>query len=102
MMSTELTFLQRCGSFVEATEYVDLLQLRDRVDFTARTANQFPTERNIDLASDMAWRYVTEVDRLYKPARDQEEDALADYALRRLEQRRNAVRVYQAPDVEEE
>lgn len=99
---SELTFLQRCGAFVEAKEYVDLLQLQDRVNLAALTTTQFPTERNLDMTEDLAWRYVTEVDRLYKPASDQEEDYLADFALSRLLAIKGNLGVFDAPESEEE
>ena len=91
---SELTFLQRCGAFVEAKEYVDLLQLQDRVNLAALTTTQFPTERNLDMIEDLAWRYVSEVDRLYEPASDQEEDALADLAFARLLAIKEKLRVF--------
>jgi hypothetical protein len=92
-------FLIKCGAFVEAKEYVDQLQLRDRVDRAAYTALQFPTPRNIDLAVDLAWRHSDELDRLYKPAPDQEEQYLADFALARLEAIKGNLGIYQTPDL---
>lgn len=99
-MSNE--FLIKCGAFVEAKEYVDQLQLRDRVDKAAYTALQFPTPRNIDLAVDLAWRHSDELDRLYKPAPDQEEQYLADFALRRLHAIKGNLGIFDAPESEED
>jgi len=95
---TELTFLQRCGAFVAAKEETDLQRFLDEANAAAAHAVKWPNDKAIERAVDLQWKYVDEVDRIRVWSPDQEEMALAEFALQRLMQNKGSVGVYDRPE----
>lgn len=81
---TELSFLERAGCFVAAVEETALQKFLNEATDAAIQANNWPSPQNVRKASDYHWRYADEVDRIRVWSPDQEEQYLADYAIKQL------------------
>lgn len=95
---SELTFLQRCGAFVAAKEETDIQRFLDEANDAAAHAVRWPNPKAIERAVDLQWKYVDEVDRVRIWSPDQEEMALAEFALQRLMQNKGSLGVFDTPE----
>lgn len=95
---SELTFLQRCGAFVAAKEETDIQRFLNEANDAATHAVRWPNPKAIERAVDLQWKYVDEVDRVRIWSPDQEEMALAEFALQRLYATKGNLGVYNSQE----